>query len=67
MKYVYKLKFERIGVDDNGDLFPIDGKPTLQTQVMIAQPEIQLMYNGIFDNLDVDIFEKLVKEIRNNI
>lgn len=65
-KYIYKLKFERIRVDDNGNLFPIDDKPTLQAQVMVAQPEIQIMNDGNFD-LDKDIFEKLVKEIRHKI
>lgn len=65
-KYIYKLKFERIRVDDNGNLFPIDDKPTLQSQVMVAQPEIQIMNDGNFD-LDKDIFEKLVKEIRHKI
>lgn len=65
MKYVYKLRFDRFEVDDNGNyLFPIDGKPTLQAQVMLDQPEIQLMNDGIFGNLDVDVFEKLAKEIR---
>ena len=67
MKYVYKLKFDRFEVDDDGDLFPIDDKPTLQAQVMLAQPEIQLMNDGIFDNLDIDVFEKLAKEIRYKI
>lgn len=63
---IYKLKFERIGVDDKGNLFPIDDKPTLQAQVMVAQPEIQIMKDGNFD-LDKDIFEKLAKEIRYKI
>lgn len=65
-KYIYKLKFERIRVDDNGNLFPIEDKHTLQSQVMVAQPEIQIMNDGNFD-LDKDIFEKLVKEIRHKI
>ena len=67
MKYVYKLKFERIGIDDNGNLFPIENKPTLQAQVMLAQPEIQQMHPVIVNNLDVDIFEKLAKEIKYKI
>lgn len=65
-KYIYKLKFERIRVDDNGNLFPIEDKPTLQSQVMVAQPEIQIMNDRNFD-LDKDIFEKLAKEIRYKI
>ena len=67
MKYVYRLKFDRIGIDDNGNLFPIDDKPTLQSQVMLSQPEIQQMYSVIVNNLDADIFEKLVKEIKYKI
>jgi len=65
MKYVYKLKFDRFVTDDNGNyLFSIDNKPTLQAQVMLAQSEIQQMDDGIFGNPDIDVFEKLAKEIR---
>lgn len=67
MKYVYTLKFERLGVDDNGNLFTIIDKPILQARVMLAQPEIQLMQSEIVNNLDTDIFEKLTKEIKNKI
>ena len=67
MKYVYTLKFERLGVNDNGNLFPIADKPTLQARVMLAQPEIQLMHPEIVNNLDADIFEKLTKEIKYKI
>lgn len=67
MKYVYTLKFERIGVDDNGNLFEIKDKPTLQAQVMLLPPEIQLMHKEIVDNLDADLFEKLAKEIKYKI
>lgn len=68
MKYVYKLKFDRFMVDDNGNYsFPIDDKPSLQAKVILSQQEIQQMNNGIFGNLDVDVFEKLSEEIRYKI
>jgi len=67
MNYVYKLKFERLGVDDNGNLFPIEDKPTLQARIMMSQLEIQQLHSEIADNLDVDIFEKLTQEIKHNI
>ena len=67
MKYVYNLKFERLGVDDNGNLISIEGKPTLQARVMLSQWEIQQMHPEIVNNLDTDLFEKLTKEIKYKI
>lgn len=67
MNYIYNLKFERLGVDDNGKLFPIEDKPTLQAHIMMSQPAIQQLHPEIANNLDVDLFEKLSKEIKHKI